>query len=969
MISIDRYPIVLQDDFQKKWDDLRLSFQKAQLPLPENPKVLNATKHVIAFSNYVADNCTLRPQLLDELIKSGDLERSYSPGRYGGLLEAELKNVQDEQQLGLKLRGIRRREMIRICWRDICGWADLFETVSDLSLFADACLNRSLTFLYQKLAASYGTPKGPDGKPQQLVVISMGKLGGMELNFSSDIDLIFAYPQTGTTTGGIKSIRNEEFFTRLCRMLVAAIGTTTSDGFVFRVDLRLRPDGENGPMVMAFDNMEAYYQSQGREWERYALIKARISAGDKNAGDQLLDRLKPFVFRRYLDYGAFDSLRSMKENIVLEIKRKKMAGNIKLGLGGIREIEFFGQAFQLIRGGVIPALQERSILAVLRTLFENDYIPGNVRQQLEDAYIFMRTTEHRLQEVSDQQIHILPNDPLGQARLAASMGFENWETFSAQLEKHRKHVHHHFNGLLTIQQTGKEDRKKKELTEVWQDLSTSDFNLRALSAAGFDEPENVLNILNHLNDDSATRGLSSQGRKRLDKLVPLVLDAVCSSKRPVLILNRIIDLIRAIQKRTSYLALLLENPSVLPHLVALADASPWIVSFLSQHPVLLDELLDPRTLYSPPDKKEIEKELLLRLSQVPSDDLEYQIEQLCIFKQINTLRVSAADVTGALPLMRTSDHLTEIAETILDQVLNLSWRHLVKKYGKPGFSSGGRPDDRGFAVIAYGKLGGIELGYTSDLDLVFLHAGTDGQTLGGERTIDNAQFYSRLGQRVIHILTAHTRAGKIYETDMRLRPSGDAGPLVSHIDGFSDYQMNDAWTWEHQALIRARAICGDTALKQKFSDIRRIVLARIRNRRQLQKDVREMRQRLLNERENKDPDLFDLKQGIGGITDIEFIVQYLVLLNAHEHPELIRWTDNVRILETLAETGVIDGQTAEILRECYLTYRSQAHRLSLQEKSPQIPATEFAGLNEKVIELWHRFMETEVDGGGADISP
>jgi len=957
MIAFDGYPKILQDDFQKKWNDFCHSFQKTQLPLPENPKILSATKQVFAFSNYVADNCTLKPQLLNELINSGDLERSYTPGRYDGLLETELKNVQEEQQLGRKLREIRRREMIRICWRDICGWADFFETVSDLSLFADACLNHSLMFLYQKLAAAYGTPKGPDGKPQQLAVISMGKLGGMELNFSSDIDLIFTYPQSGATTGGDKSIRNEEFFTRLCRMLVASIGSTTSDGFVFRVDLRLRPDGENGPMVMAFDNMETYYQSQGREWERYALIKARISAGDKKSGDQLLDRLKPFVFRRYLDYGAFDSLRSMKEKIVLEIKRKKMAGNIKLGPGGIREIEFFGQAFQLIRGGVIPALQERSILAVLRTLFENDYIPGNVLQQLEDAYIFMRTTEHRLQEVSDQQTHTLPADPLGKVRLAASMGFKEWEAFSAQLDKHRAHVHHHFNGLLTTQRTGKEDRKKKELTEVWQDLSASDSNLRALSAAGFDEPEKVLGLLNHLNDDSATRGLSNQGRKRLDKLVPLILEAVCSSKRPALIFNRIVDLIKAIEKRTSYLALLLENPSILPHLVALADASPWIVSFLSQHPVLLDELLDPRTLYSPPDKKEIEKELHLRLSQVPSDDLEYQIEQLCIFKQINTLRVSAADVTGALPLMRTSDHLTEIAETILDQVLNLSWHHLVKKHGKPGFGSGDRPGDRGFVVIAYGKLGGIELGYTSDLDLVFLHAGTDGQTLGGERPMDNAQFYSRLGQRVIHILTAHTRAGKIYETDMRLRPSGDAGPLVSHIDGFSDYQMNAAWTWEHQALIRARAICGDTALKHKFSTIRQVVLARLRNPRQLQKDVREMRQRLLKEREQADSNLFDLKQGIGGITDIEFIVQYLVLLNAHKHPELIRWTDNVRMLETLSETGAIDSQTAEILRQSYLAYRSQAHRLSLQEKPPQIPTTEFTGLREKIIELWHRFME------------
>jgi len=959
MLLPDHFPEVLHAHFKKKWNDFDNALKEAGIPLPDSPETLKAFQKVFAFSDFVADSCTRKPGLLDELIKSGDLERSYSPERYITILTKSLATVQDEKELGQQLRNIRRREMVRICFRDICGFADFIETTADLSAFADTCLDQSLVFLYQQLVATYGTPTASDGTPQQLVIISMGKLGGMELNFSSDIDLIFTYPRSGNTTGGGTSIRNEEFFTRLCRLLVNAIGANTSEGIVFRVDLRLRPDGENGPLVMTFDNMETYFQSQGREWERYAWIKARISAGDKKAGAQLLDRLRPFIFRRYLDYGAFDSLRSMKDKIVQEIKRKKMTENIKLGPGGIREIEFFGQAFQLIRAGVLPALQERSILTVLGTLCQNHYISNHVWRQLENAYLFLRITENRLQEVSDQQIHILPSDPLGKIRLALSMDFENWQVFTTQLEEHRKHVHRHFNGLLAIQDSHEiEDQKKKELADVWQDLRKTDDNKQVLIRAGFDEPEKIIGLLEYLSHDSATRSLSNQGRKRLDKLVPLILEAVGTSKRPTLILNRIVDLIKTIEKRTSYLALLLENPSTLSHLIDLSDASPWIVSFLSHHPVLLDELLDPRTLYSPPDKTELRKELKYRLDQVPADDLEYQIEQFCIFKQVNTLRVSAADVTGALPLMKTSDHLTEIAETVLEQVLDLSWQHLVKKHGKPTCILDDQPCDRGFAVIAYGKLGGIELGYTSDLDLVFLHAGTDGQTQNGERSIDNAQFFSRLGQRVIHVLTAHTRAGKIYDTDMRLRPSGDAGPLVSHIGGFKEYQMKNAWTWEHQALIRARAICGDIALFKCFKEIRREVLSQFRDPHQLQKDVRDMRQRLRLEAGRTDPQWFDLKQDTGGIMDIEFIVQYLVLLNAHKYAELTQWTDNVRLLETLSKTGIMNSQTAQMIKICYLTYRSAVHRLALQEKPPLVPADEFIDLRNGIEDLWKRFLVT-----------
>lgn len=957
-MTSNHLPASLQTDAAEKWDAFCSASNAVNLPPPDDPDILDALEHVFALSDFVAESCTREPRIFDELIRSGDLLRKYPPQAYANRLSRLVRTARDEAEFGRMLRSCRCREMIRIAWRDLSGGSDLFETIGDLSAFADACLDESLTFLYGRLIGEYGTPMDADGTPQHLVVIGMGKLGGTELNFSSDIDLIFAYPEAGRTQGKDPSIRNDEFFTHLCRRLIHILGETSLEGRAFRVDLRLRPDGESGPLVMSFDNMEDYYQHQGREWERYAWIKARIVAGDKDAGKQLLERLKPFVFRRYLDFGAFDSLRQMKEAIAAEVKLKRMTGNIKLGSGGIREIEFFGQAFQLIRGGVTPALQKRGILDVLETLVVEHTITGEVGDELSAAYIFLRTTEHRLQEVSDQQTHDLPSGDLGKTRLASAMGFEDWESFSLQLEKHRNQVHDHFNGLLaTSGRQPSEDSKRKKMVLIWQDTERTDQARKALISTGYTKPVHVLNLLEHLRNDAATRSLSSEGRKRLNKLMPLILDVVGASERPTLILGRIVDLIKTIERRTSYLSLLLENPSVLTHLVKLSDASPWIISFLAEHPVLLDELLDPRTLYSPPDRTDLEQDITRRLSQIPADDLEYQIEQLCIFKQVNTLRVSAADVTGALPLMHTSDHLTDIAEIVLDKVLDLSWRHLVERHGSPVCSLDNTSCDRGFAVIAYGKLGGIELGYASDLDLVFLHAGSRGQTGGGRHPIDNGQFFSRLGQRVIHILTAHTRAGRIYEIDMRLRPSGDAGLLVSHIEGFKDYQLNQAWTWEHQALIRARATNGDANLSATFEETRKAVLARPRDKHILQKEVSDMRERMRAEAAISAPDYFDLKQDTGGIVDIEFLVQYLVLLNAHTHPELTAWTDNVRLLGALTETGVVGEDTAQVMKNAYLTYRSATHRLSLQEQNALAPAVEFRDIREPIIRLWNTHLK------------
>ena len=917
---------------------------------------------VLAFSDFVAQSCTQHPEMLLDLVNSGDLFRPYDTDDCNQKIGAYVSGQMDESRFMTQLRRFRYREMVRIAWRDLAGWADLQEVTTTLSRLAESCLESALGVLSEKLYQEYGMPVNEQGNTQQLVILGMGKLGARELNFSSDIDLIFAYPCTGATTGGIRSVSHEFFFVQLCRKLMTALSQRTPDGFVFRVDVNLRPFGANGPLVMSFESMEDYYLHQGREWERYALIKARVVAGDHAAGDRLLATLKPFVFRRYLDFGVFDALREMKLKIAREVSRNSMKFNIKLGPGGIREIEFFAQVFQLIRGGVNPELQTPSLKDALHLLVQHHTISHEVCNQLLQAYDFLRRTEHRIQEFFDQQTHQIPEDDMGRERLAASMGFSETEAFFHELDIQTHHVHTCFATILESPATAAHSPSatisstESALNSLWTDPADREHDVRLLQKLGFNHPNAILNLLNDLREDTATRALSMDGRRRLDHLMPFLLKEIIPQEDQERALNRIIDILKAIERRTSYLALLLEAPHARQHLVKLACASPLIAVFLSRRPALLDELLDARMLYNPPRKAELEAELTERMRHVPTHDLEYQIEQLCIFKQVNVLRVAAADVTGSLPLMRTSDHLTELAETVLAQVLELSWNYMIEKYGYPACLSESGACNRGFAVIGYGKLGGIELGYGSDLDMVFLHNGDPGVT-NGKAILDNAQFFARLGQRVIHMLTAQTSAGSLYEVDMRLRPSGSSGILVCHVNGFEQYQMQNAWTWEHQALVRARSIVGDIRVGERFQQVRKNVLSVFREPEALRKDVAEMREKMRKEHGDENADFFDIKQGKGGIVDIEFLVQYLVLRYAHHHPVLLQWTDNVRLLETLIECEILTDYQAVTLKDAYLTYRAAVHRLNLQKAPAVVPEKRFQEHRSHVKALWKLIME------------
>jgi glutamate-ammonia-ligase adenylyltransferase len=921
--------------------------------LPAGPWRESAPR-VIAASDFVAQQCQRTPELLGDLVNSGDLARSYGSGELAGRVQAAIARVDAEDALMRALRVVRQREMVRIAWRDLAGWASLNETLGTLSELADACLDAALGWLHAALVARHGMPRAEDrATPQQLVVLGMGKLGGRELNFSSDIDLIFCYPEEGSTEKGLS---NHEFFVRLGQALIRALNENTADGFVFRVDMRLRPNGASGPLALSFDAMEHYYQTHGREWERYALLKARVVAGDRKAGAELLARLKPFVFRKYLDFGAIESIRAMKAMIAREVERRSLQQNIKLGPGGIREIEFIAQALQLIRAGREPQLQEPALLTVLPRLADGGHITGHDAAALADAYVFLRNTEHRLQMMADRQTQVLPQDDTERARLAFASGFADWPAFDKVLARHRRRVDEVFAQVFTAPQGEAEPAGAPGLQAVWLNAVPREQAAAILGQAGYGDPPAVLTLLDGLRSGGAYVAFSAEGRARMDKLMPLLLGAVALTPDSGTTLARIVQLIEAIGRRSTYLALLVENPMALSQLVKLCAASPWIASWIASHPILLDELLDPASLYAPPDRDALRDELRSRLASIPADDLELQMEVLREYRHGNVLRVAASDIGMGLAPEQVGAHLAWIAEAVIGESLALAHHTLAERHGEPWCPESARQP--GFAVIGYGKLGSLELGYASDLDIIFLYEGCGEGATDGERSLPNETFFARLGQRLIHILTTRTPGGILYEVDMRLRPSGKSGPLVASLATFETYQRETAWTWEQQALVRARPVAGDPQVARAFMPIRDEILRRERDPQTLRREVAEMRARMAESHPGaRDTERFDLKHDRGGIVDIEFMVQYWVLRWAHAHPALTRDTDNIHILQALVEAGLLAPGQAESLANAYRRYLSMEHRTKLMERGSEVPRAELGDLPGEVQRRWRETFE------------
>ncbi len=895
---------------------------------------------------------------------------------YSQRLAIILNDVIDEDELYRNLRYFRYQEMAKLSFCQSLNLATVEQIFIQLSELAEALIIGARDWLYQKACEEMGTPLDDNGYPQQLYILGMGKLGGKELNFSSDIDLIFTYPQAGETSGGRRAVDNQKFFTRLGQRLINALDQFTAEGFVYRTDMRLRPFGDNGALALSFSALEQYYQDQGRDWERYAMIKARVLGLKENDPQALILQklLRPFVYRRYIDFSAIQALREMKNKIAREVRRRGLINNIKLGAGGIREIEFIVQVFQLIRGGRENALQQHSLLNILPELSRLSLISAEQEQALRAAYIFLRRVENLLQAIDDQQTQVLPDNQLDRSRLILgckqysyfdeyqnitmhSEPFANWEGFYHTLQQHQKNVRDVFNGLIG------EEKEDNNETEQWAGFLDADQTeiLQILTENGVeqDHQAELAEKLQLFNLSLARRAIGHRGREVLTRLMPTLLNLIFLQTDYNTLLPRILNIIDKIAGRTTYLELLQENPPALTQLIELCSHSPMIAEQLARHPILLDELLNAQALRNPLPLNEYSAELTRYLLRLPPDDEELFIDGLRQFKQMMLLKVAAADILGVLPVMKVSDHLTYLAEAIIGAVVNFAWDQVSRRFGVPEALLD-KPDEKGFLVVGYGKLGGLELGYKSDLDLVFLYQPLPGFTAGGKKSIDNNQFYLRLAQKIVSIFSLNTSAGVLYEVDMRLRPSGDAGLLGCSFQAFENYQLNEAWTWETQALVRARSVYGEAHLQHQFTEIRQRVLMTPRDINKLTQDVIEMRQKMYEHLSHSSKDQFNLKTDRGGITDIEFIAQYLMLAHAPKNPLLTRWSDNVRIFDSMVEQNIILQDEGEALKNAYTAMRNKIHQLNLLGHPPIVEENQFVSERQFIYQCWQRWLENSV---------
>ena len=893
-----------------------------------------------ALSPFVAEFISKYPEVLvDWQSPDSALFLGRSENLMTQLLAQKLDECNDEAQAMAMLRVFRNTEQARIIWRDMNGLGNLDQTLAEASALADVCIQQCLIWLHARFIARYGTPRNADGEEQRMIVLGMGKLGARELNVSSDIDLIFAFPEKGETDHSKKPIDNHQFFSKLGQKLIHMLDAQTAEGFVFRVDMRLRPYGSSGALALNLRGFEDYFQTQGREWERFAMLKARAITGTKNDRSVLLKSIiQPFVYRKYPDYSSFQALRDMKRLIMSEVHRKGGDRNIKLGSGGIREIEFIAQAAQLIYGGRDLRLQDTGLQSAYRTLAEQDYLPNEWVERLLEAYCYLRDLEHAIQGYKDQQTQQLPDEEAAQDAVVLAMNEESWDALVARQAKLRANVSAIFEEFLQedAQSEEHEDAGAYEWLQIWQvdddeQGSRMEAWAKEFEQAGYDDPVLAAQAMVQFKDLPRFRSMTPAAYKRFEEFLPRLLNTLAVGEAPSLTLKRVLKVVQAVLGRSIYLVLLIENEQALQQLCKLCSESEWFAEHISATPVVLDDLLKPELLYTPPKREELSDELRQSLLRIPEEDLEAQMDCLRNFKQSHMLRVAAAEISGVLPVMKVSDYLTWLAEACVDSALSIALHNLSQKHGFPegdelegGYS--------GFAVVGYGKLGGIELGYSSDLDMVFIYDANDFGSTDGDKPINNQLFYTRLGQRLVHILGAQTSQGICYEVDMRLRPSGNSGMLVSSIKAFEKYQREDAWTWEHQALVRARCVAGDERVMAKFDAVRDAILSMPRERAKLLEEVRVMREKMHTAAADKlgsiDMAEKNIKQGRGGLIDIEFLTQFLVLANAHEHPSLTVWSDNVRLLEALSST-IDEKLSYQALDDAYRTLRSALHRKSL----------------------------------------
>ena len=893
---------------------------------------------------------TLTRQQIDDLIQDYTLDENYQ--------------LADEAKVMSGLRHLRTLLMMRWIWQDALHMIALEQLTDELSEFADGCISFAKNYTYQHLIKKYGEPTFINAQGQvqtdDMAIMAMGKLGAHELNLSSDIDLVFVHQARGETNGdktkGTRSIDNKRFMTRLGQGIIKLLDNNTADGFVFRVDMRLRPWGDGSDLAIHLSALQKYFSLHGRAWERFAWLKARVVGHiEPPFYEQIQALIKPFVFRYYVDYSAFSALREMKSLIQNQVVQREDLDNIKLGAGGIRDIEFIVQAFQLIYGGRHPQLQIKSCLQAMQALYTLEYLERSTYEQLQAAYRFLRRLEHGIQAINDQQTQRLPHDRQWQHNLAITLGFANWEGLLSTLNHHRHNVNVPFERMVTERQIP--DHEDTDLEPEQLDAQIARLN-EVLT-------EDNRELLQGFWQSKMVANLSDEARERLDDAYPVIVHALLAHQEQQQLANtalpRLISLLEAICRRSIYLVMIAENPNATIELIPMLSASPWIAKELAQYPVLLDTFLQQRYRHLP-DKLELRDILRQQLLRVEPNDEEKLLSVLRLFKKNQVLAVAASDVLAERPIMKVSDSLTYIAAVVLEAALERAFAEIVKRYGYP-IGQDGDPvteADCGFAIIGYGKLGGLELSYSSDLDLVFLHKIKEQGMTTGEKSVSGMKFAARLVQKLMNYLNTQTRDGRAYEIDMRLRPSGNAGMMVVSCHAFETYQMDKAWSWEHQALVRARAICGDKRVTARFCEIRREVLSLPRTIEQVRTEVTSMRikmqKHLGTSQWQQQAGKFHLKQDAGGIIDIEFLAQFAVLAYSHDHPSLTKWSDNVRIFEEMALLGIWDQQVCQDLTDAYLRIRAATHQLALSEQSLLVDESLWKETRALVQDQWQHLM-------------
>ena len=894
-------------------------------------------------SQYAEQVLSLHHVALEQDYAVDEFKHSLSTENIQQFIHDTLSNINDEIEWMKAIRILRARLMFRWIWQDANQLTDVVTLTRELSDFADASIIAAKDFARIPLIAKHGEPIGYNGKLQDLIVIGMGKLGAQELNLSSDIDLIFAFDEQGETNGR-KCIDVQQFCIFWGQKLIYLLDHITAEGFVFRVDMRLRPWGDGSALAISHVALEKYLSQHGREWERYAWIKARIVTGG-NDGDDLLEMTRPFVFRKYVDYTAFEAMREMKAMIEREVARRNIADDIKLGAGGIREVEFIVQVFQLIYGGAKLELQDRQCLVSLKHLGEVGLLDHQSVLDLEDAYLFLRRVEHAIQALNDQQTQSLPTEPELRQRMIDTLGFDDWDSFIDFLDQKRNKVTFQFEHLI----------KEKGLESPIESFAQLESQLNDIL------DDTAKNLVHEFWYGHAIKKLPAKAVQRLKEFWPHLIGAILQSDKPQVALMRLMPLVESVMRRTVYLVMLIESKGALQRLVKMATVSPWICEELTHYPVLLDEFLSMD--FELPKRKDLEDSLRQQLLRIEIDQVEDQMRVLRLFKKSNVLTVAASDVLAESLLMKVSDALTDIAEVSVIATLNLAYQTVAKKHGYPVDAEGQRCsiDHTAFTVIGYGKVGGIELGYGSDLDLVFIHYMDEQADTDGAKSISSFEFAMRVAQKFMSLMTTQTLDGRVYEVDTRLRPSGEAGLLVTSLKAFEQYQLKSAWVWEHQALVRARSIAGEQSLRTKFEELRCRILTLPREDESVRKEVLNMRQKMKDHlgssKEQKKDGIFHLKQDAGGIVDIEFMAQYMVLAWSGTNQDLAHYSDNVRILEDAGKAGCLPSSDVTALIQAYLSERAESHRLALANHNMQVSAADWHDTREVVCKLWQRLID------------